>query len=371
MRILELTNYSAGICGVFTRVKHESELLTGLGHKVMIFSSNLEKGTGKKVSQTDKIGMVQVQRFNAKKLGGESFMQWDFEEAAIKFKPDIVIAHSYRHTHTMKALKLKKKLNCKVFLVTHAPFIQANKTRTLLQKLIVTLYDTLIGPWQLKKFDKIIVITKWEIKHLVKLGVWPEKIIYIPNGIPKEFFSSRSYSHETQRILFLGRVSKIKNLEILIDALGKLKNNKITVEIVGPTEKGYFNELTNLVTRKKLQKRIIFSQPIFNIKDKIKKLDSASIFVLPSKSEAMPQSLIEAMARERIVVASDTPGTQELILNKKNGFIFENNNANALAETLTHVLESSSINVKKNARKSVEKFSWDKVLIKLNELIKN
>ena len=91
MKILELCNYSAGICGVWNRVKEESERLSKLGHEVKIFSSNLEKGTNKIVSEDDIIGDVLIRRFSARRLGGESFMLWNFEEEALKFKPDVII----------------------------------------------------------------------------------------------------------------------------------------------------------------------------------------------------------------------------------------------------------------------------------------
>lgn len=184
MRILELTNFSKGICGVFARVKEESKRLSK-NHEVMIFSSNFTKGSNEIAERNDEIYNVRIKRFPAKNLGGESFMFWDFEKDAIAFNPDVIICHSYRHPHTIKALKIKKKLNCKVFLVTHAPF---DRERGFLQNFIVNLYDVIIGTRSLKKFDKVIAITKWEIPFLKSLKVNEEKIAYIPNGIPKEFF---------------------------------------------------------------------------------------------------------------------------------------------------------------------------------------
>lgn len=184
MRILELTHFSKGICGVFTRVKEESKRLSKK-HEVVIFSSNLTKGSNEIAEENDEVNGVKIKRFPAKKLGGESFMFWDFEKSALKFKPDVIICHSYRHPHTVKALKIKKKLNCKVFLVTHAPF---DRERGFLQNLIVKLYDYIIGRRSLNKFDKVIAITKWEMGFLKKLKVNGKNIVYIPNGIPEEFF---------------------------------------------------------------------------------------------------------------------------------------------------------------------------------------
>ncbi len=82
MKILELTNYSAGICGVWNRVKEEAARLSKKNHEVVVFSSNFTKGSDEIAKSKDKIGGVLIRRFPARKLGGESFMKWDFTVAA-------------------------------------------------------------------------------------------------------------------------------------------------------------------------------------------------------------------------------------------------------------------------------------------------
>src|SRR3989344_2822154 len=103
MKILELTNFSAGICGVWARVRDES-LRLSKKHEVKVFSSNFVKGNGNvRAISDEKIGKVEIKRFDARKLGGESYMKWDFQNVRkeiLKFKPEIIIAHSYRHKHT-------------------------------------------------------------------------------------------------------------------------------------------------------------------------------------------------------------------------------------------------------------------------------
>lgn len=369
MKILELTNFSSGICGVWSRVREESIRLSKLGHKVVIFSSNFIKGSNETASAEENIQGVAIKRFPAIKLGGESFLHWNFESAALEFKPDIIIAHCYRHLHTTKALKLKKKLNCKVFLVTHAPFVENNSTRSFFAKVSVNFYDSFIGPRKINQFDKVIAITHWEYSYLKKLNLSEEKIVYIPNGIPEEFLNKKRKFKEEKKILFLGRISPIKNLEVLIKALSLIKDKKIKLEIVGPSETDYLEELKILVKELELEKRVIFSGPVFDLSEKIKKIDSAKIFVLPSKREAMPQALIEAMAREKIVIASDNLGSREIISHGKTGFIFRNNDEKDLAEKIDFVIDKDFSNVAKLARKEVEKYSWNKTIQKIQKVI--
>lgn len=371
MKILELTNYSAGGCGVFARVKRESSLLAKKGHQIRIFSSNIEKGTNHIVAPNDNIEGIEITRFPAKKLGGESFMSWDFEKALLDYHPDLIITHSYRHLHTTKALKLAKKIGAKVFLVTHAPFA---RNRSLPQKISVSLYDSLIGKRTLNEFDKIIAISKWEYPFLESLGIQKEKIFYIPNGILPEFLTLKKTGNEQNKIIYTGRISEIKNLETAIKSLSLIKDKKTILELFGPAEPEYLNLLNELIQKLNLKDRVIITNKPYNMKEQIKELDSSSIFILPSKSEGMPQSLVEAMARKKIVIASNNPASADIIQNNKNGFLFEIENPRSLAEKIDYIqnLSIKQIDeIKNNAFESVKQFSWDYIIDKLDNLIKN
>jgi glycosyltransferase involved in cell wall biosynthesis len=105
------------------------------------------------------------------------------------------------------------------------------------------------------------------------------------------------------------------------------------------------------------------------LQEKIKKIDSAKIFVLPSKSEAMPQSLIEAMSRGKIVISSNNQGSKELIENNKNGFLFKIGDEKELAEEINLALSKPHEEIKKSAIKSVERFKWDLLIKKLEKII--
>jgi len=374
MKILELTNFSEGACGVWVRAREEAIRLADKGHEVLVLSSNAVKGKDEIANKEDKINKVKIKRFPFKKLGGESFMFWNFEDEALKFFPDIIIAHNYRQLLTTKALKVARKLRkkgkkCKVFLVTHAPFVEGNITRSFIATLVVKLYDIFIGPFTINKFDKVLTISKWETIYLRNIGLKKNKIVYIPNGIPEQFFKQKK-NKEEHKILFLGRISIKKNLQTLIEAIPLIKDKKIKVEIVGPKEKGYSENIASLVKELNLSDRIKFLDPIYDVKEKIKKIDSAKMYILPSRVEGMPQALIEAMARERIVIGSDSIAIRDLIKDKENGYLFEFDNPKSLAHTIDMALSKDSKAIKKNAKKSVQEFNWSKVIEKIEGVIK-
>lgn len=373
-RILELCHFSEGICGVWNRVREESARLADLGYEVRVFSSNAVKGSNEKAKHSETINKVKVKRFSYLKLGGESFMYWNFIKDAIDYAPDIIIAHVYRHPHTTYALKVKKILEkngkkCTVFLVTHAPFNMDNSERGIISTTAVKLYDFLIGRKTINKFDKVINISNWEIPYLNKLGLKTNKLFYLPNGVPESFFKSNPTYSKNNKILFLGRISPVKNIELVISAL---KETDYSLDITGPSEGDYKNELQKLVKSEGVEKKISFSEPIYDLNKKIQKIDSSMLFILPSKREGMPQSLIEAMARGRICIGSDAEGIKDLIKNKSNGFIFSAKNKDSLSNTLNHIsnMNKNDLNsISKNSREFASKFNWKIIVSKLDKLI--
>ena len=146
---------------------------------------------------------------------------------------------------SMRLPKVAEKLNIPCFLVTHAPFLD-KKLRSWKLNLVVNLYDRFVGRKTINKFTKVLAITKWEIPHLLKLGCERDRIICIPNGIPDQFFKQKK-SKEENKILFLGRVAPIKNIETVIKALPLVEDKEIKLEIVGPPESGYLEKLKELI----------------------------------------------------------------------------------------------------------------------------
>lgn len=359
LKILEVTAFSAGICGVWTRVLAES-LLLSRKHEVHVFSSDIHRGEEKKAAPSETIDNVKIKRFPARFSFGQNTFFWNFEKSALDLKPDIIVAHAYRQYYSTLALKVARKLKVPCFLVTHAPFLD-RKLRSWKLNFAVYLYDNLIGKRIINRYAKVIAITKWEVPYLFNLGLKKRDIVYIPNGIPEEFFKIRAQNKKTKNILFFGRIAPIKDLETLIKAISVLGNNKITVDIIGPAEKDYLEKLKILIRSLGLEKQIEFRPAVYNLRRKIEIFDNHDIFILPSKREGMPQALIEAMSRGMTVISSKTDGGKEIIDNNKNGFLFEIGNEKELAEKINFALKNKHDKIRENARNSVKKFAWSRL----------
>ena len=368
-KIIQLCQFSSGCCGVFSRVLQDSKELVKRGYEVWVFSSNQVKGKPLEIAKNyEVIDGINIRRFPTSFQIGENCLFWDFITYFNFIQPDIVIAHCYRHPYTNKIIKYSKRQNIRTILITHAPFV-GRKLRGLKLHMFTVLYDWLFSKYIFNSFDKIVRITNWEIPYLEKLGC--NKSVYIPNGIPDKFFDGNI--KQGKGLLFLGRIAPVKNIECLINAI---RDINIQLNIVGPYEEEYYNMLQNLCCDGMAlysKAGINFLPPVYDIQEKIKLIDNHEIFILPSKREGMPQSLIEAMARGKIVIASDTDGAKEIIKDNFNGFLFKNGDTEDLKNHIEFILKLPNIEklqIRNRARKSVEQFKISKLIDKLEDNFK-
>jgi len=285
-------------------------------------------------------------------------------------KPDIIITHAYRQYYSTKALKIARKLKIPCVLVTHAPFLD-KKLRNWRPNLAVFLYDNLIGKKIINRYSKVFAITNWEIPYLLKLGCKKSKIIIIPNGLPKEFFSTklRTPKNNKKKVLFMGRIAPIKNLETLIWAV---KNLDVSLTIFGPAEKEYKERLLKLMEKESI-KNVEIKDASYDRKQQISLLDSYDIYVLPSLREGMPQTLIEAMSRGKLVISSTNEGGKEIINHLENGLLFEIRDVSKLRELLRWGIDKKNSKkisqISKKAISDVKQYSWDKLINKIERII--
>jgi glycosyltransferase involved in cell wall biosynthesis len=354
LKIAEICPFSAGVCGVWSRVLSESLEFKKLGFDVNVFSSNLEKGSNQVAACEEETFGIKIARFESKSSKISNNVNiFDFETSLVKYNPDVIITHLL-HPHSFKALEIARRLNKEIILVTHAPF---NVKRKFPLNLATWFFNNFVIRSKLRKFSKIVAITKWEIPYLERLGLKKEKIYYIPNGLPKEFFIN-SKIKPTKDVLFLGRIAPVKNLEVLIYAAKLLP--KVKFSIVGSAEKEYLDYLQGIVSMEKIS-NVKFYPPVYDLKDKITLIDQHKLFVLPSKREAMPIVLLEALARGKIVISSNTDGGKEIIRNGKNGFIFNFENFEELSELITNNLKPSK-KIQANAKDYSKLFDWRKLI---------
>jgi glycosyltransferase involved in cell wall biosynthesis len=187
------------------------------------------------------------------------------------------------------------------------------------------------------------------------------KSVVIHNPVSKELSKYPLNDKYDNRIVFVGRLNKQKNIELLIKAFSKIvkKYDELILEIYG---EGCLRESLQVMINEYGLSDKAKLMGAYN--DVIDRIYGARMFVLPSLYEGMPNALMEAMALGIPVVASNCPcgGVAELIDDGVNGFLFENGNEEELINTMIKCLDTISINdISKKEREICESHSDDKI----------
>lgn len=114
-------------------------------------------------------------------------------------------------------------------------------------------------------------------------------------------------------ILYLGRLSPIKNLEQLVGAFHRAQLPATRLVLAGPVEEtGYVAQLKGRIAALKLQDQVTLTGSLFGM-EKLAALAAADLFVLPSLSESFGNAAAEAVAARVPVLLTDTCGIAGMI----------------------------------------------------------
>lgn len=179
-----------------------------------------------------------------------------------------------------------------------------------------------------------------------------KKSVIIPNPIKEEFICE-PYNGEREKIIVtVGRLEEQKNHKMLIEAFGKLPKQFSEYKLIIYGEGNLRERLEEQIKELKLTNRVLLPGQVDNIKEKIYK---ASLFVLPSNYEGMPNALMEAMALGIPCISTDCPcgGPNFLIKNNENGILVKTNEVKELKREIIKVLQDEELR-KKIGNKSIE-----------------
>ena len=161
-------------------------------------------------------------------------------------------------------------------------------------------------------------------------------------------------------ILFLGRMERVKRIDLLINAFKEVNSPTLKLVIAGDTKDvRYKNHLLELA---KGNNKIIFTGFVGGrLKEEL--LSNCLLFVLPSVSEGMPTAIMEAMSCGKVCLISDIPPHKWLVEDGKTGFLFETGSLSHLVSKMGKIVELPKELHEKiggNAKHHVlNNFDWD------------
>ena len=212
---------------------------------------------------------------------------------------DIIHIHEHRHSLAVATHRYAKKNNVPYVFQAHGsvlPFFQKEKLKEN--------FDRIWGFDILYDASKVFALTEVEKQQCLKMGISESEIEIVPLGInleeyeklpPKGQFKSKYNIGENEKlIIFIGRIHKIKGLDLLIKAFNKIADEDIKLAIIGK-DYGFLNEIRTLIKQFNIEDNVIFPGVLTGDAKKEALVD-CDIFVMPSRYESFTTSGLEAMA---------------------------------------------------------------------------
>ncbi len=203
------------------------------------------------------------------------------------------------------------------------------------------------------------------------------KIHIVPFGVTlgKEVKEGKREKRKTE-ILFVGRLIERKGVHILIEAFKEVNKRFPDVELVIAGDGPWREKLEELAKNLNLKNKIFFRRHLGPEK-LLREYREADLFVLPSihdkrgDTETLGVVLIEAMEFSIPVIATNVGGIPDVVKDGYNGLLVPEKDPDALADAIIKLIENKDLREKftKNAKKHIEeKFSWDAIMDKLNQI---
>jgi glycosyltransferase involved in cell wall biosynthesis len=210
------------------------------------------------------------------------------------------------------------------------------------------------------------------------MSIDQSKIEIVPNGIDmskyenlpdKGIFRSKYGIQSNEKIvLYLGRIHRIKGIDVLIEAFSELidKIERVRLVIVGPDD-GFLPTLKAKIEELNIGQRIIFTGPLYG-RDKLEAYVDANVYVLPSFYETFPVTVLEACACGTPVIVTDRCGISDIV--SKIGYVVKYDKEQ-LKEAIIVSLSDTGLRSRfeqesKNLIK--EQFAWNTIVENFEEI---
>jgi glycosyltransferase involved in cell wall biosynthesis len=287
---------------------------------------------------------------------------------------DIIHVHDFRTYQNVLIHRYAKRYDVPYILQAHgdAPILAEKQT-------LKRLYDGVWGNNILKDASKTLALNQTEVDNYRKCGVRSSGIEIVPNGIDLSEYDNLSekgifrkkygINNDEKIVLYLGRLHKIKGLDLLVDAFSDLVKRKdnIKLVIVGPND-GYLSILKRQIDDLALNDKVLLTGPLYG-NEKLSAYVDADVYVLPSVYDAFPNTVLEAWACGTPVIVTDRCGIANLV-DDKVGCVVEFDK-NQLRDAMFKILSDKELRMRfgGNGRKLVEeRFDWSKIVNRVDKV---
>lgn len=209
----------------------------------------------------------------------------------------------------------------------------------------------------------LILLSEEEAKRFKDVfGITKMNVIPTPVNLNKFKPKAKTKNKGKLKIVFSGRLTEVKGTDYLLKAVPLLKDNFELLILGSGSEEEKYKQLAKELKIENKAKFLGFITKVNEI------LSTADIFVLPSLSEGLPISLLEAMASGCACVVTDI-GLP--VKSDENALVVPAKNSEKLANAINELIHDKGLRNKlgKNAISYVQKFSWESTAKKFKDLL--
>lgn len=295
------------------------------GHSVTVYTTDVHDSNSRLKFEENPIWMDGIEIYHFKNLSNElAHMNFPIAPSMVSTlkkninKFDIIHAHEYRSFQAILVHHYAQKFGVPYVVQAHGAIPYLGQ-----KNLLKIIFDKIWGYNILNDASKVIALTETESEQYMKMGASEDKIEIVPNcidlseyrNLPEkgEFRKKYEIKNDEKVILYLGRLNKIKGIDLLIKAFSEISKELINVKlvIVGPDD-GFLDYLVELSNKLALNDKILFTGPLYN-ENKIEAYCDADVYVLPSIYETFPMTVLESMACGTPVVVTNNCGISEFV----------------------------------------------------------
>ena len=337
-----------GILFLVTDIARES---ANLGNEVVIYTTDLDFANNANTFNKDLPKKEILDDFTIKRSHVWFNVKLFFINPGIYFQmmndsPDIIHTVGIRSFQSFIAAIVAKKKKIPLVisdqggLTTHPDLNSGGIFKKILYKLQTPMIHYIIN-----NSTRISVANEYEKKIFEKFKN-ASKIEVIRNGINLETMKTKTDNFKKKHgisfpfVLFIGRFSKVKGIDILLHAIKILKDKpelkNISFVIMG-VDFGFENKMIQMINDLDIKEKIhLIRNPSRD--DVIAAYSESEFLVLPSRWELSPLTPLEGFAFKKPVISTNVHGIPSIITNGKNGMLVKSEDSHGLAEAIIELI---------------------------------
>jgi glycosyltransferase involved in cell wall biosynthesis len=285
------------------------------------------------------------------------------EEARLKNNEKIIVhLHEYHSWISYSILKYADKNKTRIICQHHGGRSPFANLRAYKRLFLVFPIIWLMNIFERKFFRKVDIfygLSDKENKYLIKVA--PDSDVKFQTmGIDEDYFKyidkkeareKLKLNQDKKYVLYMGRIKTTKGIKELLDAIKSIEAELILLGV------GVNSDKYKKYAQEQKIKNVNFLGEIFGDKKRLY-LSACDCLILPSYTEGAPVVLMEAIAKNLPVVATNVGGIPKMIKNGREGIIIEPKSSEQIQKALHKILNWPH----KDIRKYAEKYKWGEII---------